>query len=148
MKRLPSLLLCFSLLACGGMEGPPGPAGPPGPSGEDGAGLLAMWACTGLGTDSGQQIALNSARYEFADGSVLATCILNDPSTSYSGTFLFKKGMPGAEKGSCLVVYDLDTPSEGYWDFATLKDSTATVTYTDPKSPQHGHKFPLKCTKR
>lgn len=149
MKRLPSLFLCLFIFACGGMEeGPRGPQGPQGPPGDDGAGLVSSWTCTGTATVAGQQVAFNSARHDFADGSVLATCLVNDRSASYSGTFLWKQAAPGAGNGTCLVVYDMDTPSEGYWNFATFKGTSGYATYVDPNSSLNGHKANLICTQR
>jgi hypothetical protein len=155
MKRLPSLLLCFSLLACGGMEGPPGPVGPrgapgipgeDGEDGEDGAGLKEIYRCTGTSGLGGRAFGLNYAKNTFTDGSVLTTCLINDTSTSYGATYLFKASQSGAGSGACIIGYDIDESSEGYWQF-TASSSLGIALYVDPTSTFHNTVLNLTCTR-
>lgn len=150
MKRVYALPLVLLLSACGieGPRGPQGVQGPSGPDGADGTGLVQSFTCNNGGTVAGQYLALNGVRYEFEDGSVLSTCIVNDRSTSYSTTFLHREDQPGAANGSCLVVFDMDTPSEGYWNFSMLKNGTGSAVYVDPGSSLAGTRVTLNCTRR
>lgn len=163
MKRLPSLLLCFSLLACGGMEGPPGPVGPQGQTGsqgpvgptgpkgdagEDGSGLVSFYTCTGSAVVGSLQRNFDAARYDFADGSVLTSCDIRDSSREYSEIYLYKSTHVGAVTGACLIVYDVDTASSGYWTLSVSTTGVATARYSDPGSAWEGTTVSLTCTKR
>lgn len=149
MKRL-AVMLSLLMTACG-VEGPRGPQGIPGPSGadgEDGSGLAQVYTCTLVDTIGGLRLAFNSTRYEFDDGSVMTTCIVNDAATSYATTFMYRADQSGAATGSCLVVYDVDTSSEGRFEFSSRAGGTGTVKYVDPASPLNGRTQNLTCTKR
>lgn len=139
------VVLSLSLFACGGLEGPPGPAGP---KGSDGAGIKSIYTCNGTRTFGSQTLFFNSARYDFADESVMTTCIVNDALTSYSNTFLYRDYNPGASTGSCLVVYDLDTPSEGVFKFGISKTGSGTVGYEDNGSNFNAAGVQMTCTRR
>lgn len=133
------------------MEGPMGPqgiTGPQGPKGDSGASLSHSYTCNSVATVANQYVAFNGVRYEFDDGSVLTTCIVNDKASSYSTTFLYRDDQPGAERGSCLVLFDMDTPSEGYWNFTMLGTGTGFVQYVDPASSLAGQRVNMNCTRR
>lgn len=146
MKRL---ILCTILAilstACGpgepGPMGPPGPAGPPGPEGDPGFGYVRGNVCR-----SGNRVPVGNIavgfthhRYEFADGSVLATCEAYDGLSSITNSILYKPGQVGTPAGVCLLVFDIDTPTTGFWSFEMAPGRTfSSATYSDAGSPSNG----------
>lgn len=145
----------FVVSACG-VEGPQGPAGPQGPkgdpgiqgpSGTNGSGLVNMTACEGVRTLVGNFSVLpRHTVYRFADGSVLATCSIDDTVSEYGATQMYKASQAGSQTGGCFVTYDVGTTrSAGFWQFS-LGGATSTAAYTDNGDLANGTRLSLPCT--
>ena len=94
-----------------------------------------------------QQIAFTMERWDFADGSVMSHCTLADGAASYDSTEFYPHDVNGVESAQCLVAYDLDTSTYGFWRFTLSKGgTTATAQYFDSGSVYDGHTVALICT--
>lgn len=155
MKRFLLPFLALSIVACAGPEGPPGstgPMGPPGPTGaagEPGVTLTATYLCTSpLTTVGNYSIATTYLRYEFADGMVLTECEISNAGATFSATRVYKQGTVGAKDGSCLLTFDVDADTGGYWVFTLPSGGTSGVArYNDPGSPSNTRALTASCSK-
>lgn len=131
-------VLVFSI-SCG--PGGPGPAGPPGEQGATGnpgangaTGAMGAMGVSGLrgvtGADGGgfdivaKKRCFKIAGYAFtyytalfSNGMRFATCEVADSGASYDATILYASTQVGATTGGCVVTYDVDTASSGWWSF-------------------------------
>lgn len=71
---------------------------------------------------------------KFDNGMRLVLCEISDLSSSFSHTDLFAADQTGATNGQCIVTYDVDTASGGWW-FFTL--SPRRALYNDSTSGQN-----------
>lgn len=118
-----NLAFAFCLAACG----QPGQAGPPGPRGPTGVdGPMGSTGPTGPGFSFKSQLlcqklsqGANFHYYTalFDNGARYVTCQIDSSADSFSATAFYPPGQPGATTGYCALVYDIDTPSGGYWSF-------------------------------
>jgi len=157
------VIIAVALVACEGPMGPTGPRGPPGtqgvagPAGEpgvdggdgkDGAsgiGIVSTTRCSGAALLSTTYNLLHDV-YRFADGSVMATCMVWAPSGGFTGTNLWRGGSNGATNGTCLLTQDVDGASYGFWGFGPASTTTSSATYNDSGSSSNGRVFSLSCT--
>lgn len=148
MRKLLAIVAVMLVFACKGPEGrvgPKGDTGAPGAAGKDGSGLSAYWDCS----KATANYSLGYRVYEFSDGSVMATCDVEDAAISGSRTFLWKSTQSGSQTGACMLTYDLNSPMAGGWfDFALTKTTNAgSATYHESGSTLDGQIMPLTCTK-
>lgn len=150
MKAL--VLVAVVMGACEGpmgLDGPRGPTGPTGPQGIAGeSGLQRTHLCQGFADlGGGRGYALDHTVYDFADGSVLATCTVAGGIESWSSTRMYRAGQIGALTGGCSVTADVDTNSSGYWTFdITPSKSASTVVYNDVGSAYDRRSQSVTCT--
>lgn len=125
-----------------GPQGEPGPAGSPGPQGptgatgatgadgEDGAGLTIAsgFQCSKI---SGA-LAFIYQSITFSTGDRWLTCAIEDLASSYSESQFYKANQAGATSGWCMVTYDLDAATAGFWSFTS--NSGRTAVYNDSSS--------------
>lgn len=155
MRGVVAVMLVLLAVLLGGCEGPPGPegeagpVGPRGPAGATGAALSEVRACrspvTSVGNAAGVEFGYEF--YKFTDGSVMASCEVNDGAASYSTMAMYKASMNGAHSGLCTLVYDVDTSSAGFWKF-TLSGDYAHAEYVDSGSPNNGRIISTLCAPR
>lgn len=154
MKWLLALCLVV-VVACGG-PGPRGPAGKDGEPGSQGAvgmtgatgpagpqGLPGSAANYGIATSFtcsvvGAELLFSYTAAVFSNGDRLVACQITDNFSSYAGSVFYKQTASGAVTGSCLVGYDMDAGSAGYWAFGGPAPGNITVVYNDPGSPLDG----------
>lgn len=140
-----SLSLSLSLAACGGLESPPAPR-----TSSDPLGFASWVECTVTATLLGEPVTLTHTRYDFADGSVLATCAISDSARESGSTALYRDTQPGALNAECGLTYDVDAPTGGRWTFQQATDGqgglVSTATYADASSPHDGMALTLACT--
>jgi hypothetical protein len=73
-----------------------------------------------------------------ADGYVQVQCAVQDGVSTYSFQVTWPPGSIGADEGRCVIVYDLDDPSEGTFAFALTADDLPVAVYEDATSPLDG----------
>lgn len=117
------------LAACAGDDGE---AGPPGPPGAAGVTVDTNRFCSVI---SGG-VLLSYQVVEFSSGDALALCSISDNASTYSGHVFYRAGQVGAVTGLCLMAYDLDTFSGGYWEFR--RDGGEHAVYHDTGSAFDG----------
>lgn len=134
-----------------GAPGPTGPAGPQGsqgPSGANGLGLTSTLACTGAYRSlTGFDWAVSHTIYRFADGSVLADCVVANGNMQSSGLQLWRAGTQGSVLGTCALYQEIrsDQPYFGFFVFEVAQPTTSTATYHDPGSSENGRVAVLAC---
>lgn len=74
---------------------------------------------------------------DWSDGSVFVSCAFSNASVTSSGAYFFVPRQFGAERGECVLTYDLDEPSGGSWSFRAMPNPEAT--YSDPGSASDGY---------
>jgi hypothetical protein len=130
MKCLGLAAFAALAVACGpGPEGPPGPAGPAGPSGIT---VLSDRGCIRQPT-SGFGYAFRYQVVKYSNGDVLTSCAVVDGGFEYGATFFFRSAQSGAASGQCVVGYDLNNYSGGYWVFHNDAPGERAI-YHDPDS--------------
>lgn len=140
MKKCLLLLAVVVLSACQPEQGDPGPPGNPG------VGLAEWSGCTTSLSIASSRLALDFQRYDFADGSVMTVCAVRDGFYEYSSTSLYKSGQTDATLGTCVVAYDVDTPSHGQWHFALPREGVqASADYLDASSAYDTQRATLPC---
>lgn len=103
--------------------------GSTGPTGPAGATISSNTRCSKI--DSGLMFDYLILRY--TSGDVFVDCSISDSSATYSRTAFFKAGQTGATTYSCLLTYDVDASSSGYWTF-NYGSSVYKATYSDSGS--------------
>lgn len=109
-----------------------GADGKNGENGTSGISLSSTLSCTKI--VSSRSFAYKSAT--FSTGDVWATCSISDSLSEYSASVLYKASQNGAEDGSCLLTYDLDTGTSGFWEFTSSPSKQAV--YSDSGSANDG----------
>lgn len=131
-------MICLLLASCSGDEGPPGPPGPQGPSGAPGApgsAIDSVILCARVELDLGAIFS-----YEIVDyttGEAMAVCSISDAGSTFSNSFLWPAGTADAALASCLLTYDLDDFTSGFWEF-TIDGTGARAIYDDVTSVSDG----------
>lgn len=129
--------LSVYLFACVGPMGPPGAegaTGEQGPAGAPGSALVSTTSCSGnrITTAAGYVVKPSHTLYRFSDGSVLATCAIDDLYTETTGVAMYRASQAASLTGSCTVQYDVGTNGiYGHWTFTRAGD-VASVVYSDP----------------
>lgn len=126
-----------------------GPAGPPGSDGKDGSGLRSSTFCVGFfEVDSvGRGFDVAHGVYRYTDGSVLTTCEVSGGLTQTTGVYAYKSSQSGADSGGCVVTFDVDSSSSGFWDFSLRTGGAESIAKYSDKSSIHDLRFTvLKCT--
>lgn len=146
------LILAFLLAAytegCGSSPGPTGPQGPIGPQGPAGnSGLQGSagapesissgLSCSHIQTINSRPLLFEYGYDIFASGDVFARCAIHDTFAEYGTSQDYKAGTANASNGNCVLGYDLDTATGGFWDFTSSGATTKSV-YTDSGSPFTG----------
>jgi hypothetical protein len=153
MRKVACGALLATVWACGGAVGPRGPAGADGADGAPGAagatgaqgpqgpagnsasyGIATSFTCTVVA--GGLLFSYTAAVY--TNGDRLVSCQITDNFSSYAGSAFYKQTTAGAVTGGCLMGYDIDTGSAGYWLFAGAAAGSVTATYTDSGSVDDG----------
>lgn len=143
MRIAAVVVMVVALFACSPEVGP---AGPPGPPGNPGGGLAEWSGCTTSESIASSVLALDYQRYDFADGSVMTECAVRDGFYEYSSMGLYKASQTAAIQGTCVLAYDVDSPSLGQWHFTLPRgDVRATADYIDGPSPYNTRRATLPC---
>jgi hypothetical protein len=148
--RVSILILAVCVGACGA-EGTPGPTGPQGPKGDPGTLLQSITSCdSNIIQVNGLSLGFSVYRWDFSDGSVMVECFIEDGQTTFSTMDLYKSTMPGAARGACVLMYDVDVVSGGYWRFAVAKGGVegASSAYVDPGSTSNNRAVTFGCENR
>lgn len=142
------LLGMLILSGCGGSPGPAGPQGAQGATGARGpAGANGSNGTNGTDGTSGVSIAANFTcskvagglffayqNVTYSNGDVFAECEISGSSWTVSKSIIYKSTQAGAAHGDCVLGYDVDTASSGYWVFGQATSTTATAVYHDTGS--------------
>lgn len=104
--------------------------------------LGAHWLCSYIGSGAG----FTHSIHQYSDGSIFTSCEIDDNYDTTSSLSLFRADQPGAATASCLVTYDWDAPSAGWWKF-TFNGTSSKATYSDSGSTYNGMVQNLACTK-
>jgi hypothetical protein len=118
--------------------GPPGPRGVPGPTGASGLEVVRAVYCEGELTQGGvfAYVATHTV-VEYSTGDVWVSCSVYDAKTESARSQFFVADQIGARTHECSTVFDVDSPSGGWWFFA--EDSTGSyATYNDVPSQNDG----------
>lgn len=142
MRVVGLLLVLVVLLA--GCEGPPGPQGP---QGDAGSALVEVRPCMSrvVSVGNASRLTFGYTLHRYADGSVMATCEVDDYLRSYGSVSLHRASPPGAVLGVCRLGYDVDVESHGMWEF-TANDGVAYAAYSDPSSPSDKRVIEMTCS--
>ena len=73
----------------------------------------------------------------FSTGDKHIYCEISNSLNTYSASIFYRSVQTGATTESCLIVYDIDTATAGFWNFA-LSGSTRAATYSDSGSASNG----------
>ncbi len=141
------ILIMFTLISCAGPKGDKGEAGTPGltaQNGENGKdGLNGRDGADGMTIATSKHCSYISGTtifaYElttFTTGDALVHCSISDSASTYSKAVMYKTGQNGISTFRCLLTYDLDTANNGFWEFAS--GANVTATYTDTGSASNG----------
>jgi hypothetical protein len=76
-----------------------------------------------------------------ADGSRFVNCEVQDAAAGYSHSELYIPGRQGIRTGGCIVAYDVDANTGGWWYFS-MEDMSAT--YNDAGSASDGFVVPFR----
>jgi hypothetical protein len=68
----------------------------------------------------------------FSNGDVETWCSIWTSQFQFSASAYWSASPQGSTPDVCFLVYDLDTPSTGYWRFTAVPGESAT--YVDPSS--------------
>lgn len=137
MKRfvvLAVVMTSFALAACGGEDVPSGPTIPT---------LATVRGCHVFVSDL--LLAFSYDRYGYQDGSVLVTCSIADGASEYTDIALYRSTQNGAATGGCFLAFDIENATGGWWEFKMSGTGSATATYTDVDSPNHGRVVQMSC---
>jgi hypothetical protein len=74
---------------------------------------------------------------DYTSGDVLATCSVSDASSQYSSAMYYLDGQVGTLSATCLVTYDVDTFTGGYWEFRADSPGERAI-YRDASSASNG----------
>lgn len=148
MKRaFLAVIVAVGLSGCGvGQEGPEGPQGPAGPQGSAGAtgargpagdagisGLdLSQWVSC-VKTQGGLLFEYGVTR--FTSGDAMTRCAVAGTGWTVSNSYVYPVEKAGAANGLCILTYDVDAATGGYWTFTT---TTGGAVYTDSGSTSNG----------
>lgn len=116
-----------------GDTGPQGPQGPQGTAGTPGMTIATNLACSRV--TSGMIFEYQLVTY--STGDVFAACSISDGSATYYNSRIYRSTQSGAVTGDCLLTYDIDTVSAGYWTFSH-SGGGSTVVYHDSTSANNG----------
>lgn len=137
MKSLVLTLVTIGILSGCGQQGEKGDAGPKGDSG--GTGATGTTASISSSTHCAKTVSSLNFEYDyvvFSSGDVWVNCNIEDSSAEYSNSSFYKSTQTGASTGGCLLTYDIDTASSGYWSFTTSPSRQAI--YKDTGSANNG----------
>lgn len=139
------LLFILFLSACGGSSGSDGAAGAVGLNGTNGtAGLTVSseFFCGSVDGGSGTSLTFKYQSVKYTTGDRDVNCSIADSAHQYSAETFYRVGSTGATTGSCILGYDLDGASGGFWTY-TSSGGTNQVVYTDGGSGHNGYLYNL-----
>lgn len=130
MGRVIAIVFFLSLLGCG-KEGPPGATGPAGAQGPAGSSdqIESLVSCARI-------VGSLYFRYQhvlFHNGDAFVSCGISNATGESAYSRMYDHSQVGAATGGCIITYDIDTATAGYWIFER-SGSTASATYHDPSS--------------
>jgi len=141
MKKL---LGIFSLLliGCGGVDGLQGPAGPAGPAGSQGdigplgpsASISSITRCS----KSANSLVYIYTVTTYSGGAKYVTCEVDGGLIQTFTGSMYQYFEAGAVLEGCLVSWDLDAASGGWWTFSNT-GSSRTAVYNDSVSASDGN---------
>lgn len=73
----------------------------------------------------------------FASGEIFVSCAISDSASTYSNSDIYHSTQNGASTGACLLTYDIDAASAGFWRFENTSDAVS-ITYSDSGSGSNG----------
>ncbi len=77
-------------------------------------------------------------------GDNFVTCTVNDAGAQYQSANFYKPGSAGKASMDCLVGYDVDAPSGGFWSFEMR--SSLSARYSDTGSKSDGYLISFSST--
>ena len=105
--------------------------GPQGPSGES-IQIESIFNCTKIST-----YFFSYQGVTYSTGDVFVRCEISDNISSFSTSNFYKSTQSGASNYSCVLTFDVDTASAGFWQF-TFTSGTKKAVYSDTGSGSNG----------
>ena len=135
MTKLYLVPLVVLLANCGGSPGEQGPAGPAGTAGFT---LKSNKRCVKTDTGSGLYLIFQYQILEFTSGDRFMNCSLDYSDSTYSQTMFFPAGTAKGDRAECIMVFDVDSASYGFWTFTTV-GGTSKAVYSDTGSSKNNY---------
>jgi len=133
-------LMSVIMFASGCGSEPEATQGTVGPAGASGAYLTSVRTCSKI--SSGLYFEYSIAFY--STGEKFVKCSISDASAQYSNSAYYLKTQAGNSSATCLLTYDLDASTGGYWTFVDF--SPGKATYTDSGSASNNTVVNFTCT--
>jgi len=94
-------------------------------------------------------VVARASRYDFSDGSVMASCSIDGASFGYNSVSMYRSDQVGATDAGCLVSVDVEgNGTRGYWSFSIRPgQTTGTATYRDQGSSSNNGTISMSCTR-
>lgn len=73
----------------------------------------------------------------YSTGDKWVYCAISNALDTFSASVMYLAAQNGATNESCIIVYDLDSASSGWWNFS-LSGTTRTAVYSDAASASNG----------
>ncbi len=73
----------------------------------------------------------------FSTGDKFIYCSISNSLNTYSASTIYKSTQNGATNESCLITYDLDAATSGFWNFSLISGAR-TAVYSDSGSTSNG----------
>lgn len=109
--------------------------------------LLEAWSCKGVADFGNSAFEVEHGIYYFKDYT-MSVCSVVDNNRASSMTYIMVPSQIGFSNGSCVVKFDVDAPSRGYFDFTfNTTAKTSIVHYNDAFSDMSIVNLPMSCTK-
>lgn len=125
-RSILALVLSSAILSACGSEPPVN--GAAGPAGESGSALTSVYTCSKIAL--GVMFQFSVAYY--SEGERVVTCSISDASAQYTNTVHYMDTQAGYSSSLCLLTYDMDASTGGYWSFT--KFGSGQATYNDASS--------------
>lgn len=116
-----------------GDTGAQGPTGPQGVNGSEGMTIASGFSCS----KSSNGYSFRFTGVKFSTGDAWSNCSISGSSFETSNSTLYKSSQNGATTYGCLLTWDLDASTSGFW-FFTGTNGTRQTIYTDSGSASNG----------
>lgn len=111
------------------------------------------WVTVNLqGSNGSDGLTINNVRYcskyeggitlkhnvvTYSTGDKFVYCSIGDNLNQYSSSIVYRSVQTGAMTEGCLLTYDIDTASAGFWNFS-VNSGVRTAVYNDSVSSSNG----------